>query len=329
MLVNKLYIMSLVLGLFLLTVTRSFAQQEEEGIPVLEFEPEVIIGSVEGANELQQDMRDAEVPIREYTQDAIDNIERGAARGLSDFRVWYVHRIQEDNDKELANRRIAEIVGQGLTLGLNQLLPGSGLVITKIREYGQGAYDLAISQLPSGTTNPETYLTELERELLNNDDRLENLMDDMFHGNDAPLQEHMEMVRFEYVLEKMVQTANGEAAGSRRSPGPTTRDLIRQLGIPTPDTNNYDRVRMTSLVSMLYDVMCESGTPVANCDTRPSFFRTSARSVALRLILTGDDIARMFDLNQNELNRVCSVEQSLSYFFMTSDCQEWRSARRN
>ncbi len=289
-----------------------------------------IVGNVA---EYSESLRNSDTPLRTYTQDSIGGIERAAASALTLFRAWYVHRVNQDNAEALANRQIAEIVGQGLSAGMNLLLPGSGTVVSKIRQYSQAAYSYAVSQAPSGTTNPEPYLQSLETRLTNNNTRLLNLMNELFHGNELELREQMQMIRMEYVGEQLELQADGSDLANRQSPGPSTRQLLNQVGIPEPIDAHFNRVRLETLTNMINRVICQSINSqrfsLGNCRSHPSMFQTIARSVALRLIVTNGSVSTMNNLtNQGHLNTVCAVENRLSYTWMSQDCRAWRDARR-
>lgn len=283
--------------------------------------------------EFSESLRNADIPLRTYTQDSIGGIELAAGSALTLFRAWYVHRINQENAEALANRQIAEIVGQALSTGMNYFLPGSGTIVSKIRQYSQTAYNYAVSQAPSGTTDPEPYLQALETRLTANSTRLARLMNELFHGNEVELREQMQMVRMEYVGEQLELQADGSDLANRQSPGPSTRQLLNELGIPEPIDTHFNRVRMETLSNMINSVLCESINSerfsLGNCRSHPAMFQTIARSVALRLIVTNGSISTMNNLtDQDHLDTVCEVEDQLSYTWMSEDCRAWRDARR-
>ena len=319
-----------VLAIVILMPAAAFA---DETCSVCDFEPEVITGSVESLGQLQDQMREAEVPIRDYVEDSVGFVERGSSRAVRDFAPWYRHRIDEQNARELQNRMIAEILQSALSAGLNIFLPGSGAVASAIRTYGLGAYEFAVSLAPSGTNDPGPYLEQVAVQLENGNDRLENMTANMFNNTrDTALRDQMQAIRMEYVWEKQYQRAESDPGAGERTPGPDTRRLLRQLGIAEPVTPTYDTTRERVLTKLLNDVMCAQvrGNPVRSCESDRWYYDIVARSAALRLIVTNAQPARMWNLtDQASLDRVCEVEQRLGtgLMGMNADCRRWYDSR--
>ena len=299
-----------------------------------EFEPEVITGSVESLGQLQDQMREAEVPIRDYVEDSVGFVERGSASAVRDFfKPWYRYRIEEQNARELQNRMIGEILQSALNQGLNIFLPGSGAVASAIRTYGMGAYSFALSLAPAGTNDPAPYLEQVADQLENGSDRLQNMTANMFNNTrDQALRDQMQTIRMEYVWEKQWQRSEGQPGAGERTPGPDTRRLLRQLGIAEPVTQTYETTRERVLTKLLLDVMCAQvrGNPVRSCESDQWYYDIVARSNALRLMVTNGQPSRMFNLtDQASLDRVCAVESRLGsgLMGMSRDCQRWSDGR--
>ena len=300
-------------------------QPGSDSCSVCDFPPEVI--EVDTPEQLRDQMREAEVPVRDYVEDSVATVERGSARALRDFSAWYRYTVDQQNQRELQNRMIGQLFQHALNAGLNFFLPGSGAVAAKLREYSTKAYAFVLSTAPSGTTDPQPYIDRIATDLENGQDRLENMTADMFHNTaDQALRDQMQTIRLEYVLEKKIQRAEGQQGAGERTPGPTTRRLLQQLGIAVPGTPTYDTTREEVLDNLLYGVMCARhvGNPVRNCQQEAWHFQALSRSHAMRLIFTNAQPARMYNITDaNALNRICPVERQVGYMMMSGDCQRW------
>ena len=319
----------------LLWAGSSIAQDDDEGMTCTicfdDDEGIELSGSAESGRELTDNIRKAEVPVREYIQSSLDNSERGTARALRDFRAWYEYRVAKQNAHEFKQRAIANLVGRVLGYGLDFFLPGSGTVVTHLRDYGQQAYNLMADTLPAGDTKPGSYLDKLAGRLENNNDRMKNWLDDMFHDTqNQPLQDQIETIKFEYVLEKMAQRLDGEQGATRRTPGPSTRSLLRTLGIQPPTSRNYADVRRTVLEDMVFGVLCaeNQGNKIHPCPKDRWYYEAYTESQTLRLIVSGARPDKMGNLTDPEhLTIVCPAEWKRG-LFMNADCRKYRSRRR-
>ncbi len=287
-----------------------------------------IVGNPNGHQDLLRAMAEAEVPLREYTTDSIRSVEIGSAQALRDFTNWYRYQVAQDNQEELQNRMIAGFVQQGLELGLNFFLPGSGAVASNIRRYGAQAYSTLVNAMPDGTTDPGPYLETVSNRLETNNERRENFVIDMFQRTgDQQLTDQVDMIKMEYVWEREALIAEGGNAGSTRSPGPDTRRLLREIGIGPGGTNTSAQVRERVLTRLMRQVICANhrGNPIRNCQTDGWYFDIAARGAAVRLILVGNP-ARTFPLTDPaHLARVCPIERRLSALEASGDCQRWRA----
>jgi hypothetical protein len=301
--------------------------QPVETCGVCDFPPEVITTSIENLHQLQDRMREAEVPVREYVVDSIGTVERGSARGVRDFSAWYRYTVAQENARELQNRLIGQIVQRALDLGLNFFLPGSGAVATAVRGYGSQAYGFVLSQAPSGTTDPGPYLDRIAVQLENGQDRLRNMTADMFHDtSNTALRNQMESIRMEYVWEKQWQRSENDPGAGERTPGPDTRRLLQELGITQPGDRTYQTTREQVLTKLVYDALCARnvGNPVRNCEQEAWYYKAVAQSVAIRLIVTDAQPARMFNITaESDLDRICRVERTVGNLMMSNDCRAW------
>lgn len=314
------------LVLFLLATTT--AAQESCGI--CDMDGVVITGSITSLRELSDQMRTAEVPLRAYAEDSIFSIEAGSAHAVRDFTNWYRYRIDEQNKEEILNREIGELVKTALVHGLNFFLPGSGVVASRIRQYGVQAYSTILANTPNGTTDTAPYLERVRNNLETRNDRLNNLMIDMFNATSAtPLFEQMAAVKREYVWEKAWMRDEVHPEASTATPSADTRRLLQELGVGPGGTTTSAQVRARVLTRLIGQVLCieHRGNQFRSCDQHSWYFDALAKSQALRLILTGDP-SRMGNLaNNDHLNRVCPVEQTLGtgLLGMSNDCRRWRN----
>ncbi|HEX7062925.1 MAG TPA: hypothetical protein VF200_13200 [Woeseiaceae bacterium] len=303
------------------------AQDEEESCSVCEFEPLQIVGSATPSGEFLDRLAAAEVPLREYTQDSLTSVEMGSGHAVRDFSRWYRHRIDEQNEEEIQNRMIAEFIGQGLELGLNYFLPGSGAVASAIRDYGGQAYGALVSRMPDGTTDPGPYLQRISEDLEDGTDQLQAFIIDMFHGtDDAALREQMDMIKMEYVWEKEWQREEGHPDAGRRTPGDSSRRLLREIGIGPGGRATVAAVHERVLKKLIKDVMCAQlrDNPVMSCESDGWLADQIATGMALRLIAAQGDPARMYAITDEEqLRRICRAEPG-DWFYQASDCRELR-----
>lgn len=300
------------------------AQDEEESCSVCEFEAEEIVGSRPHYGEFLDRLRDSEVPLREYTQDSLTSIEQGSGRALRDFSHWYRHRIDQQNQEEIQNRRIAEFIGQGLQLGLNHFLPGSGAVAGAIRSYGGRVYSELLDEMPDGTTDPAPYLQQVAEDLKDGTDELQGFIIDMFHDtDDQALREQVDMIKMEYVWEKEWQRAEGHPGAGTRTPGDNSRRLLREIGIGPGGRDTIAAVRERVLKKLIKDVYCAqlSGNPVMNCESDSWLADQIATGMTLRLIAAGGDPTRMYQITDAAaLRRICAAEPS-HWAWQSADCR--------
>lgn len=305
------------------------AQEEEaESCGVCEFEPEAIVGSINSLRELTDQMRAAEGPLRTYTNDSLNAVERGSAQALRDFSRWYRYRIDKQNKEEIQNRKIAEFLQSALELGMNYAVPGSGAVASKIRSYANRSYGAMVGQMPNGTTDPGPYIERVATSLEASNEAQQALVEDLFHDtSNTALLEQMNTVRREYVWEKAWMREEVHVEAGTPTPGPETRRLLRELGISGPGHTISDRVHGKVLARLMQNVFCEShrGNPFRNCEEYPGYFDVLGRSVAQRLLLAGDP-SRMYKLKEpDHLNRVCAIERNLGndLLGMGPECRNW------
>lgn len=308
-----------------LAASSVLAQDEEESCSVCDFEPLEIVGSPTPSGEFLDRLAAAEVPLREYTQDSLTSVEMGSAHAVRDFSRWYRHRIDEQNERELQNRMIAEFIGQGLELGLNYFLPGSGAVASAIRDYGGQAYGVLVSRMPDGTTDPGPYLQRISEDLEDGTDQLQAFIIDMFHGtDDAALREQMDMIKMEYVWEKDWQREEGHPDAGTRTPGQSSRRLLREIGIGPGGRATVAAVHERVLKKLMKDVYCAQlrGNPVMNCESSPSLADQLVTGMALRLIAAQGDPARIYDIRDPEaLRRICAAEPPFP-LWQSQGCRE-------
>lgn len=302
----------------------ALAQNDEESCGVCEFDAVEIVGSTTHYREFLDRMAAAEVPLREYTQDSLLSIEMGSGHAVRDFSRWYRHRIDEQNAEELQNRMIAQLIGEGLQLGLNHFLPGSGAIAGAIRSYGGRAYSALVSRMPDGTNDPGPYLQRISEDLEDGTDQLQAFIIDMFHGtDDPPLRDQMDMIKMEYVWEKEWQRDEGHADASRRSPGDGTRRLLREIGIGPGGRTTVAAVHERVLKKLIKDVYCAQlrDNPVMSCESNEWTTDALATGMALRLIAADGDPTRMYEITDPaQLRRICSVEPS-HWAWQNTDCR--------
>lgn len=319
---------TVLVGALTLAAGSVLAQDEEGSCSVCDFEAEEIVGSTTHYREFLDRLAAAEVPLREYTQDSLTSVEMGSAHAVRDFSRWYRYQIDEQNKREIQNRMIAEIIGQGLQLGLNYFLPGSGAVAGAIREYGGQAYGVLVSEMPDGTTDPGPYLQRISEDLEDGTDQLQAFIIDMFHGTDDPaLREQMDMIKMEYVWEKEWQREEGHPDAGTRTPGESSRRLLREIGIGPVGRATVAAVHERVLKKLIRDAYCAQirGELVMNCETYSGIADQIVTGMTLRLIAAQGDPSRMHEITDEEqLRRICRAEPG-GWFYPTEDCRELRS----
>ncbi len=305
-----------------------------------------IVSTFDDQVELSRLISEAEAPVRAYVEDSVRSTEMGSARSVRDFAVWYSYRVAERNAAELTRQQLGTIVGSGLSLGLDLLLPGAGVVERTIRTYANRAYQGILSQTAANVDDPAEYLQQVATRMEDTNDRLTNFMHDMFHPSTSTedgqaLGEQMEGVKFSYVLEREGQRARNDAGYRTPEPGPETRGLLDQLGVRRAGSENFDRVHFESLTQLIRGVLCaeinESSTApsVSNCEGEPRHWSTIARATAMRIITTTpaeqlvstSQLRNMVELTDPEqLRQVCNVQSELMFMWRSPDCQAWSRA---
>ncbi len=349
---NNKYTRLLFLTTLLTMPLQAFAQTAPETSPdcsqcdFSEEEAERIVATFDDQVELSRLISEAEAPVRAYVEDSIRSTELGSARAVRDFSVWYSYQVAEQNAAELTRQQIGTIVGTGLSLGLDLLLPGAGVVERTIRTYANRAYQGILSQTAGSVEDPAEYLQQVATRMEDTNDRLTNFMHDMFHPSTSTadgeaLADQMEGVKFSYVLEREGQRARNDAGYRTPEPGPETRALLEQLGIRRAGSENFDRVHFESLTQLIRGVLCaqinESTTApsVSNCESEPGHWSTIARATATRIIATtpAEQLVSTQQLrgmqtltDPAQLQQVCSVQNNLTYIWRSPDCQAWSQA---
>lgn len=309
-------------------------------------EAEHIVATFDDQVELSRLISDAEAPVRAYVQDSMESTELGSARAVRDFSVWYSYRVAEQNASELTRQQVGAIVGNGLSLGMDLLLPGSGVVVRAIRTYTNRAYQGILSQTAGSIEDPAEYLQQVATRMEDTNDRLTNFMHDMFHPSTTTedgqaLAEQMDGVKFSYVIEREGQRARNDPGFRTPEPGEDTRALLEDLGMPRAGSDNFTRVHLEVLTQLIRGILCaeinESSTApsVSSCEGEPGHWSTIARATALRVIATTSagqlanarQIRNMSEITDpQQLARVCSVESRLTFIWRGPDCQAWSRA---
>jgi len=301
------------------------------------FVEETVRTVVGGDNEYRNiaaDLRGAEAPIRQYVLASLSNSEDATAMAFRDFSAWYARRIEEQNQRELAERRIAEIVGTVLDEALPYAFPGSGMLASAIRSASSTAYDRMMGDTTSaGNESPQAYLDAVAGQLEDSDARMRMYSRALFHDTDnRALMDQVETIKFEYVMERRAAERQASSAMTRLTPDTCTGQLLEDMGIRRPTPPNAAAIRHRVLSDLIEKVLCETSFAsggIASCQSHPRAVRQVAESSARRLILVGRaNVAQMYNLTEPaHLEAVCHYE-STAPLWDSPDCRAWRSQNR-
>lgn len=342
---NILPVVAAVAALSILPFTVLHAQQDEN-VEFIDFsdEPLRVVGQAcyfeQGAiSDLFEDaddyravaalLRDAELPVRRYVEDSLANSEDAMAMALRDFSAWYTHRVREQNLDEMTNRQIGELIGKALELGLQFVLPGSGIVVTKIRSVGGMAYQQVLQNTPAGDTDPAPYIERVAGQMADSEARIRVFSQALFNDiENQPLMDQIEAIKFEYVMEQQAAVRAGSSAMTRLTPGSCTGQMLNDIGIQRPTTENFARLRHAIIENLMEEVLCDEfsrppQSSIMNCSTGGrSTLRAVADSYALRIMVVGRaNVATMGELTKKEhLDIVCPHMSSLAEF---RDCEAY------
>lgn len=291
----------------LLAPAHTWAQQDTTVIRFSEDQVDVIQGSPEDFQRLENTLLIGDQAIQLYLVESTRSIQQGHRHGFAEFRDWYrsYQKRQEQANEDL----LKSIFGLALKGGLNIIFPGSGTFIDKLKEYSVQAYDLAVNNL--GSVDPGDVNQFLDRHEAAVEGVITGLLDvpDQFR-NDHP--DIIEAAKWEFVFEKVGTTAAGETPNTEL--GPETRRMLAEVGVPEPGSATANRFKERVLERQIRGVFAaDEAFKIMHSDWEIDVI---ARVTALR------------HLDPENKDRYCQVEQALSYFWQSPECRGWEPPSR-
>lgn len=281
-----------------------------------EDEVDVIVVSRDNIHRTNDRLRAADLAIRVHIKGSMDAIMQGHTEGFAVFETWYRQRDARLREEAAQREVIANICGKALGLGLDFVIPGSGLFVKTLRTGLSTAYDQASKSIAAfDGGDPNMFIAEQRR-------AIEKIRSSYLAQADTiPNQQAqaLEEMKWEYV-------ADAEARGDTSSGlSPHLRQIAAHYGIPEPNAQTIERTKLAVLeghIRAVYEADQDqqfAARATSGFSTPEGYFTAISRTSAYRHAYAGQP------------DKYCPVElDMLGYGLMGAgqECRRWRTASR-
>jgi len=271
-------------------------------------EAEPIEGSAANAERMANLLRIADNSILDYVTRSTRSMQQGHRQGFADFRDWYRARRAAEEAEEATQQLLLSLIGSALALGMDLTFPGSSTYATILKAVLTTAYDTAVSNL--GTVNESDINQFLDR----HESALEGVLTQLLQAPEEFRSrggQELEAAKWEFVYEALERDRSSSGSPSSEV-GPTTRRMLRNMGVPPPGASTARRYRVRILQLQIRKLFSR------DANMRQGF--GNSRDVRIAA-----DVAALRHIYPNQPIRYCSLEQRLNYFFQTEECRNWSS----
>lgn len=261
-------------------------------------------------------LRAADLAIRVHIRGSMDTIMQGHTEGFALFETWYRRRDARLREEAAERQVIASIFGKALGLGLNSMIPGSGVFVSGLRTALTTAYDQASQRVAAfDGGDPNMFIAEQRQAI----ERVRSSY--LVQADTMPNQQPqaVEEMKWEYL-------ADAEERGDTSSGlSPHLRQIAAHYGIPQPDATTIERVKLAVLEAHVRGVFEAdpdqqfAARATSGFTTPEGYFTAISRTSAYRHAYAGRP------------DKYCPVElDMMGYGLMGAgmECRRWRTASR-
>lgn len=285
-------------------------------ITFTEDEVDEIVVSRDDIHRTNDRLRAADLAIRVHIRGSMETIMQGHTEGFALFETWYRRRDARLREEAAERQVIANICGKALGLGLNFVIPGSGLFVSALRTGLTTAYDQATQRIAAfDGGDPNMFIAEQRQAI----ERIRSSY--LAQADTMPNQQPqaVEEMKWEYL-------ADAEARGDTSSGlSPHVRQIAAHYGIPEPNAPTIERTKLAVLeahIRGVYEADPDqqfAARATSGFSTPEGYFTAISRTAAYRHAYAGQP------------DRYCPVElDMMGYGLMGAglECRRWRNASR-
>jgi hypothetical protein len=285
-------------------------------ITFTEDEVEEIVVNRDDIHRTNDRLRAADLAIRVHIRASMQAIMQGHTEGFAVFETWYRRRDARLREEAAQRQVIASIFGKALGLGLDVVIPGSGLFVKALRTGLTTAYDQAaqaINAFDGG--DPNMFIAEQGQAI----ERVRSSYLAQADTMPDQLPQAVEEMKWEYL-------ADAEARGDTSSGlSPHLRQIAAHYGIPEPNAQTIERTKLAVLEAHIRGVFEAdpdqqfAARATSGFSSPERYFTAISRTTAYRHAYAGQP------------DRYCPVElDMMGYGIMGAgqECRRWRTASR-